>query len=81
MQSQHRESKVEHATGKDGDGIKPEESGEIEETRMTKLGNMDLPKGDAPMYFCPTCKEWVPEESKHNRKRHDQLKIGRKYRE
>lgn len=36
---------------------------------MTKLTKMDLPK-DAPMEFCPICKEWVPEINKHNKKRH-----------
>ena len=23
-----------------------------------------------PMYYCEKCKEWVPNEQKHNRKRH-----------
>ena len=36
---------------------------------MTKLSNMDLPK--KPMYYCETCKEWVPDKDKHNKKRHD----------
>ena len=36
---------------------------------MTKLTNMDLPKGK-PMYYCERCKEYVPDKEKHNRKRH-----------
>ena len=41
---------------------------------MTKLTNMDLPKRGTPMFFCEICKVWVPEENKHNRKRHELLK-------
>jgi len=37
---------------------------------MTKLGNMDLPKKNQPMFYCQRCKEYVPNEKKHNRKRH-----------
>ena len=37
---------------------------------MTKLSMQRLPKKGTPMYFCKTCKEWVPRESKHNKKRH-----------
>lgn len=40
---------------------------------MTKLSNMDLPKGKL-MYYCPICKEYVPDKKKHNRKRHPGLK-------
>ncbi len=36
---------------------------------MTKLTNMDLPK-DKPMFYCEICKTYVPDEKKHNRKRH-----------
>ena len=36
---------------------------------MTKLTAMDLPR-NKPMFYCKKCKEWVPEENKHNRKRH-----------
>jgi len=34
----------------------------------TKLTHMNFPKGK--MYFCEKCKEWVPDENKHNKKRH-----------
>jgi len=41
---------------------------------VTKLTNMDLPKGSnrggPGMYYCEKCKEWVPSEEKHNRKKH-----------
>ena len=37
---------------------------------MTKLTKQDLPGKHDPMYFCETCKEWVPEKNKHNKKRH-----------
>ncbi len=38
---------------------------------MTKLTEMNLPKArERKMHYCETCKEWVPEERKHNRKRH-----------
>ena len=40
---------------------------------MTKLTNMDLPK-NKPMYYCKKCKEYVPCEKKHNKKRHKDLK-------
>jgi len=23
-----------------------------------------------PMFFCKKCREWVPDENKHNKKRH-----------
>ena len=29
-------------------------------------------KKSKPMYYCEKCKEWVPDENKHNRKRHNQ---------
>ncbi len=39
---------------------------------MTKLTEMDLPRAkDAKMYYCEICKEWVPSEIKHNRKKHE----------
>lgn len=37
---------------------------------MTKLTQMDLPDGKKSMFFCKECREWVPEERKHNRKKH-----------
>ncbi len=37
---------------------------------MTKLTNQNLPSKGTPMHFCKICKEWIPEENKHNRKRH-----------
>ncbi len=41
---------------------------------MTKLTNMNLPKsskrGGPGMYYCEICKEWVPDKSKHDRKKH-----------
>ena len=36
---------------------------------MTKLTMQKLPR-NAPMHYCKTCKEWVPEKNKHDRKRH-----------
>ncbi len=36
---------------------------------MTKLTEMDLPR-DQPMYYCKTCSSWVPDKSKHERKKH-----------
>lgn len=30
----------------------------------------DLPKRGTPMYFCKTCREWVPSKDKHDKKRH-----------
>ena len=36
---------------------------------MTKLTMMDLPRGKG-MYYCCICKEWVPDKTKHDRKRH-----------
>ncbi len=44
---------------------------------MTKLGNMDLPKGK-PMWYCGICKEYVPDERKHKRKRHNPMGNERK---
>jgi len=45
---------------------------------MTKLAEMDLPpsikRGGKGMFYCPICKEWVPDKNKHNRKRHKDLK-------
>ena len=39
---------------------------------MTKLTMMDLPRArDNKTFFCKVCKEFVPEEKKHNRKRHE----------
>ncbi len=43
----------------------------VEIFKMTKLTEMDLPKGGIPMFFCEICKVWVPEENKHNKKRHN----------
>lgn len=42
---------------------------------MTKLTNQKLPRkrnseGRIPMYYCKICKEYVPDEIKHNKKRH-----------
>lgn len=36
---------------------------------MTKLTNMNLGKRKV-MFFCKECREFVPDEDKHNRKRH-----------
>ena len=37
---------------------------------MTKLTMMNVDPRRAPMFFCEKCREWVPQEDKHNRKRH-----------
>lgn len=38
---------------------------------MTKLTKQNTPGRNVPMYYCKRCREWVPEENKHNKKRHD----------
>ncbi len=45
---------------------------------MTKLTNMNIPNsikhGGEGMYFCKTCKEFVPSKEKHNKKKHEKFK-------
>ena len=37
---------------------------------MTKLTSQNLPPGGTPMYYCEKCREYVPDQEKHDRKRH-----------
>lgn len=45
---------------------------------MTKLTMMDLGPRNTPMWYCERCKEWVPQEIKHKRKRHNTINGGKK---